>query len=98
MFESFNVPAFYTAIQPVLAVYASGRGCGIVLDSGEGATHVLTIYEGNNSVKIGMHVSPVYRTARQCWPIGQSFGECSILNPMFIGFEETSSTFFSVFH
>lgn len=46
LFESFNVPAFYTAIQPVLAIYASGRGCGIVLDSGEGATHVLTIYEG----------------------------------------------------
>lgn len=46
VFETFNVPAFHTAIQPVLAVYVSGRGCGIVLDSGEGATHVLTIYEG----------------------------------------------------
>ena len=29
-----------------------------------------------------------YCTARQCEPIGQKFGECSILNPSFIGFRE----------
>ena len=47
MFETFDVPAYYVAIQGVLGVYASGRGCAIVLDIGEGVTHVLTIYEGN---------------------------------------------------
>jgi len=36
MFETFNVPAFYVAIQAVLSLYASGRTTGIVLDSGDG--------------------------------------------------------------
>ncbi|URD84322.1 ACTIN [Musa troglodytarum] len=31
MFESFNVPAMYVAIQAVLSLYASGRTTGIVL-------------------------------------------------------------------
>eukprot|EP01084_Bolivina_argentea_P095887 172385_1 len=34
MFETFNTPAFYLAVQPVLALYASGRSTGVVLDSG----------------------------------------------------------------
>ena len=48
MFETFGVPAYYVAIQGVLGVYASGRGCAIILDIGEGVTHILTIYEGNH--------------------------------------------------
>jgi actin len=46
MFESFNVPAFYVSIQAVLSLYASGRTTGIVVDSGDGVTHVVPIYEG----------------------------------------------------
>lgn len=46
MFEGFNIPATYIAIQAVLSLYASGRTTGIVLDSGEGVTHVVPIYEG----------------------------------------------------
>lgn len=46
MFEAFNVPATYIAIQAVLSLYASGRTTGIVLDSGDGVSHVVPIYEG----------------------------------------------------
>jgi actin-related protein len=46
MFESFNVPAYYVAIQAVLTLYASGRTRGLVLDSGDGVTHTVPVYEG----------------------------------------------------
>uniref|UniRef100_A0A1I8FT65 Actin n=1 Tax=Macrostomum lignano TaxID=282301 RepID=A0A1I8FT65_9PLAT len=39
MFETFNAPATYIAIQAVLSLYASGRTTGIVLDSGDGVSH-----------------------------------------------------------
>lgn len=46
MFETFNVPSFYVAIQAVLSLYASGRTTGIVLDAGDGVSHTVPIYEG----------------------------------------------------
>ena len=46
MFETFNVPCFYVSVQGVLALYSSGRTTGLVLDSGEGITSTLPIYEG----------------------------------------------------
>ncbi|KAL4579786.1 hypothetical protein LXL04_015951 [Taraxacum kok-saghyz] len=47
MFETFNVPSMYIAIGAVLSLYASGRTTGIMMDSGEGVTHTVPVYEGH---------------------------------------------------
>merc|ERR1719440_394581 len=46
MFETFNVPGMYVQIQAILSLYNSGRTTGIVMDSGDGVSHVVPIYEG----------------------------------------------------
>jgi len=54
MFEHLSVPALFVSIQAVLALYASGRTTGCVLDSGDGVTHAVPVYEGyalNESVQ-----------------------------------------------
>lgn len=45
-FETFNVPALYISVQAVLALYASGKITGLVLDVGEGVTHCVPVYQG----------------------------------------------------
>merc|ERR1712212_850873 len=41
MFETFNMPAMYVAIQAFLSLYASGRTTGIVMDSGDALPHAI---------------------------------------------------------
>ncbi|KAK0427952.1 hypothetical protein QR680_010505 [Steinernema hermaphroditum] len=54
MFESFNVPGLYIAVQAVLALAASWQSravdqrslTGLVIDSGDGVTHCIPVAEG----------------------------------------------------
>lgn len=46
LFEQFNVPCVYISIQAVLSLYASGRTTGVVIDSGDGVSHIVPVYEG----------------------------------------------------
>lgn len=45
-FETFSAPALFVSPQAILALYASGRTTGVVLDSGDGVTHAVPVYEG----------------------------------------------------
>jgi len=46
LFETFNTPAMYVAIQAVLSLYTSGRTTGIALDSGDELPALVPIYKG----------------------------------------------------
>lgn len=46
MMETFGIPAVYISIQAVLALYASGRTTGCILDCGDGVSHTVPIYDG----------------------------------------------------
>ncbi|EPY53519.1 actin-like protein Arp1 [Schizosaccharomyces cryophilus OY26] len=45
-FETFNVPALSFSLQPVLALYATARTTGLVVEVGEGLTHTVPIFDG----------------------------------------------------
>eukprot|EP00455_Lapot_gusevi_P052579 TRINITY_DN8022_c0_g1_i5.p1 TRINITY_DN8022_c0_g1~~TRINITY_DN8022_c0_g1_i5.p1 ORF type:complete len:374 (-),score=46.98 TRINITY_DN8022_c0_g1_i5:146-1267(-) len=46
MFEKFHTPATYLANQAVLALFATGRTTGLVLDAGHDICHAVTISDG----------------------------------------------------
>ncbi|CAF1393561.1 unnamed protein product [Adineta steineri] len=46
LFEQFNTPAMYVAIQAVLSLYASGRKTGVIVESGDGVSSIVPIYQG----------------------------------------------------
>jgi len=46
MFDTFNVPGLYIAIQAVLSLYSAGKFTGIVCDSGDGVSHLVPIFDG----------------------------------------------------
>lgn len=69
MFESFNVPGLYIAVQAVLALAASWTSrqlgertlTGIVIDSGDGVTHVIPVVCSNQIL-----ISNNYRHLSKC--------------------------------
>ena len=47
MFETYNVPTFYVAYQPLLSLYANNILTGVVLEIGDELTQVVPIYNNN---------------------------------------------------
>jgi actin-related protein 3 len=72
MFESFNVPGLYIAVQAVLALAASWTSksaertlTGTVVDSGDGVTHVIPVAEGYVIGSAIKHIPIAGRTITQ---------------------------------
>eukprot|EP01083_Nonionella_stella_P159955 522382_1 len=70
MFESFEVNRFCLKMQSCLALYASGRTTGIVVDSGYGVTHTVPVYEGsalNHAIQRMDHIAGRRLTEYLMW-------------------------------
>lgn len=73
MFETFNVPGLYIAVQAVLALAASWTSksvtertlTGTVIDSGDGVTHVIPVAEGYVIGSCIRHIPLAGRTVTQ---------------------------------
>ena len=47
MFETYNTPAMYIGSSAVLSLHASGLTTGLVIESGDGVTHTVPVYEAH---------------------------------------------------
>ena len=66
MFESFNVHAVCMATQTVLSLYASGRTTGLVMDSGDGVSGTVPIFEGYALPHVTLRLDLAGRDLTEC--------------------------------
>ncbi|KAK1875406.1 Actin-related protein 3B [Dissostichus eleginoides] len=80
MFETFNIPGLYIAVQAVLALAASWTSrqvgertlTGVVIDSGDGVTHAIPVAEGYGGGDITFFIQQLLRDREAGIPPEQS--------------------------
>jgi len=72
MFETYGFPAAKVNIQAMLVLYAQGLLSGVVVDSGDGVTHIVPVWEGIVPPTLikrlnvaGRHITKSARTTKQ---------------------------------
>jgi actin-related protein 2 len=72
MFETYGFPAAKVNIQAMLVLYAQGLLSGVVVDSGDGVTHIVPVWEGIVPPTLikrlnvaGRHITKSARTTQQ---------------------------------
>uniref|UniRef100_H3A4B0 Actin related protein T3 n=2 Tax=Latimeria chalumnae TaxID=7897 RepID=H3A4B0_LATCH len=66
MFEVFNVPFAYVAVQAVLALFSTGRTTGLVFDSGDGVSLTVPVYEGYSLPHVMQRLHLAGRDVSEC--------------------------------
>ena len=78
MFENFNTPAIQVVSTAVLSLFASGRTTGVVIESGDGVTVTVPIFDGYLLPKVTF--------------IRRSFGGCDLTDYLIKTLSDSSTT------
>ena len=69
MFETFKTPAMHVAMQAILSAYVVGRTAGLILDSGDGVSHTVPIYEGYTIPRAILRIDLACRLSSSTLPL-----------------------------
>jgi actin-related protein 2 len=68
MFERYGFEGVNVSIQAVLTLYAQGLHTGVVVDAGDGVTHIIPVWEGFAMPHLTRRINMAGRNITECCP------------------------------